>query len=249
MAEPVSIDALLASRSVWRAGQAPAQRSGGEPTGHAGLDALLPEGGWPQRAITELLLPADGVGELSLLQPTLGRISQAGGAIALIAPPYIPYAPAWHAAGVDLGRLWVIEAGRADEAWAFEQCLRSGAFSLVLGWLPGADARVLRRLQVAAAAGRCLGFVLRDRAQLANPSPAPLRLEAVPAPDGTQWWVRKCRGGPLPGRAFVPACGSGRARVTTLPRALPLARVIREQSDLATPPTSTAPASVPCHAH
>ncbi|KEZ94846.1 CDP-6-deoxy-delta-3,4-glucoseen reductase, partial [Xanthomonas vasicola pv. vasculorum NCPPB 895] len=70
------LDALLAARTVWRAGQgtATATANGGESTGHAALDALLPDGGWPRRALTELLLPAHGIGEIALLLPMLARM-------------------------------------------------------------------------------------------------------------------------------------------------------------------------------
>ena len=214
MAAVVDIDALLAARTLWHAGRSAAIAADGESTGHAALDALLPQGGWPRRALTELLLPADGVGELSLLLPTLARCSQAGERVAVIAPPYLPYAPAWQAAGVDLSQLRIVEASPRDALWAFEQCLRSGACAAVLGWPQQADARALRRLQVAADSGQCLGFVLRDRRHAANPSPAALRLEAQPGATGTAWQVRKCRGGPVPSAPFVPdshapspACG------------------------------------------
>ena len=98
-----SLDSLLAAQTLWHAGRHPATTRDGEPTGHAALDALLPQRGWPRRALTELLLPADGVGELALLMPTLARLSREGGTLALVAPPYLPYAPAWQAAGIDLG--------------------------------------------------------------------------------------------------------------------------------------------------
>ena len=195
-----SLDSLLAAQTLWHAGRHPATTRDGEPTGHAALDALLPQRGWPRRALTELLLPADGVGELALLMPTLARLSREGGTLALVAPPYLPYAPAWQAAGIDLGALQVIEAAPRDALWAFEQCLRSGACAAVIGWPRQADAQALRRLQVAADSGDCLGFVLRDRKHAANPSPAALRLEH----DGDGWRVRKCRGGPAPTRAFAP---------------------------------------------
>ena len=195
-----TLDSLLAAQTLWHAGRHPAAASDGEPTGHAALDDLLPQRGWPRRALTELLLPADGIGELALLMPTLARLSREGGTLALIAPPYLPYAPAWQAAGIDLGVLHVIEAAPRDALWAFEQCLRSGACAAVVGWPRQADAQALRRLQVAADSGDCLGFVLRDRKHAANPSPAALRLEH----DGDGWRVRKCRGGPAPTRAFAP---------------------------------------------
>ena len=196
----VSLDSMLAAQTLWHAGRHPAAAREGESTGHAALDDLLPQRGWPRRALTELLLPADGVGELSLLMPTLARLSREGGTLALIAPPYLPYAPAWQAAGIDLGVLQVIEASPRDALWAFEQCLRSGACAAVVGWPRQADAQALRRLQVAADSGDCLGFVLRDRKHAANPSPAALRLEH----DGDGWRVRKCRGGPAPTRALAP---------------------------------------------
>ena len=94
MGQPVALESMLAARTLWHAGRSAAIAADGEPTGHAALDALLPQGGWPRRALTELLLPADGVGELSLLLPTLARMTRAGGIVALVAPPYIPYAPA-----------------------------------------------------------------------------------------------------------------------------------------------------------
>lgn len=195
-----TLDSMLAAQTLWHAGRHPAAATDGEPTGHAALDELLPQRGWPRRALTELLLPADGIGELALLMPTLARLSREGGTLALIAPPYLPYAPAWQAAGIDLGVLHVIEASPRDALWAFEQCLRSGACAAVVGWPRQADAQALRRLQVAADSGDCLGFVLRDRKHAANPSPAALRLEH----DGDGWRVRKCRGGPAPMQAFAP---------------------------------------------
>jgi cell division inhibitor SulA len=205
MAAAVALESLLAARTLWHAGRSAAIAADGESTGHPALDALLPQGGWPRRALTELLLPADGVGELSLLMPTLARITGEGGTLALVAPPYIPYAPAWQAAGVDLAALQVIEAAPRDALWAFEQCLRSGACGAVLGWPLQADAAALRRLQVAADSGACLGFALRDRKHAVNASPAALRLECVRDGHGASaWQVRKCRGGPAPAQAFVP---------------------------------------------
>src|SRR5690606_2463469 len=153
----------------------------------------------------ERLLPAAGVGELALLRPTLARITADGGSVALVAPPYIPYAPAWQAAGIDLGALQVVDASPRDALWAFEQCLRSGACNAVLGWPQQADAAALRRLQVAADSGACLGFALRDRKHAVNASPAALRLEWIGDEHGRPaWQVRKCRGGPAPAQAFVP---------------------------------------------
>ncbi len=200
---PPTLDALLAARTVWHAGRTATADVACESTGHDALDTLLPQGGWPPRALTELLLPADGIGELSLLLPTLARLTQAGETVALVAPPYVPYAPAWQSAGVELAQLQVVDAAPRDALWAFEQCLRSGACAAVLGWPVTGDAQALRRLQVAADSGQCLAFALRDRRHAANPSPAALRIEAVCARGGVEWNVRKCRGGNAPAHAFV----------------------------------------------
>lgn len=196
MGEVLALDELMAARTVWRASRGSALNHEGEATGHAPLDAVLPTGGWPRKALTELLLPADGVGEIALLLPTLARMTQAGNRVVLVAPPYIPYAPAWQSGGVVLAGLEVVEAEPRDALWAFEQCLRSGACAAVLGWPKSADARAMRRLQVAADSGDCCGFALRDRRHAVNASPAALRLEYLPAQDA--WQVRKCRGGQVP---------------------------------------------------
>jgi hypothetical protein len=198
------LDAMLSARTVWRAGRTPAVAADGEPTGHDALDALLPQGGWPRASLTELLLPADGIGELSLLLPTLARLTRAGDIVAVVAPPYLPYAPAWQAAGVDLRSLEIVEADARGALWAFEQCLRSAACAAVLGWPLQADGQALRRLQVAADSGGCLGFAFRDAKHAANPSPAALRLEyAGTHEEAGAWHVRKCRGGNLPSRTFA----------------------------------------------
>ena len=220
MGQVLALDAMLAARTLWHAGRRAVAAGGGEPSGHAELDARLPQGGWPRRALTELLLPslpghgpspaaaeqgagppsparrpvAAGMGELSLLLPALARLTAAGERVVLVAPPYIPYAPAWQAAGVDLALLEVVEADPRQALWAQEQCLRSGACGAVLGWPPGGDDRALRRLQVAADSGDSCGFVLRDRRHAANASPAALRLLAE---DGG-WRVLKCRGAQPP---------------------------------------------------
>ena len=193
MAAVVSLAPLLHDRRLWR-GQPTARPLGVEPTGHAALDAALPSGGWPEAALTELLLTADGLGELRLLLPTLARHTRAGHDLALIAPPYLPYPPAWSAAGVDLRRVHVVHADEKQQLWASEQCLRSGALAAVLSWPRQADDRALRRLQVAADSGRALGFVMRDARCARNPSPAALRLHCEPG----QLRVLKCRGGLAP---------------------------------------------------
>jgi hypothetical protein len=92
----------------------------------------LPFGGWLPSSLSEILTPLDGIGELSLLFPTLARLTQARQIVAIVGPPYPPYAPAWHLAGIDLDRLLVIRADKREALWSAEQCLRSAACGAVL---------------------------------------------------------------------------------------------------------------------
>ncbi len=195
-----SLDGLISQRRVWRGQSSAVTPAFEHPTGWPALDAVLPMHGWPDAALSELLLPADGIGEMQLLWPALARLSQPrDGVIALIAPPYHPYPPAWHAAGVRLGALQVIRTKTPRDAlWAAEQCLRSGACNAVLCWPQQADDRALRRLQVAAETGQALGFAFRPMKAAVNPSPAALRIALDASP--RQLRVLKCRGGMPPAR-------------------------------------------------
>ena len=195
MAAVVSLGSLLQDRRLWRGKPAPLPASA-EPTGHALLDAALPTGGWPEAALIEILLPADGVGELQLLLPTLARLTQAGRDIAVIAPPYLPFPAAWATAGVDFRHVQIVATDSKQALWASEQCLRSGCLAAVLCWPQNVDDRALRRLQVAAESGRALGFAFRDARVARNPSPAVLRLQL----EAEQIRVLKCRGGLAPAR-------------------------------------------------
>jgi hypothetical protein len=65
---------VLRDPRVWR-GSADAVALATEPTGHALLDAALPGQGWPQHALSEILIPIDGIGELGLIVPTLARLT------------------------------------------------------------------------------------------------------------------------------------------------------------------------------
>jgi hypothetical protein len=202
---PVSLDALLDERRVWK-GRSTARPVGLQPTGHDALDAALPAGGWPAAALTEILLAANGSAELRLLWPTLARLADSGERIVLIAPPYLPYPQAWQAAGVDLRCLSIVQASDRDALWAAEQCLRSGSCGAVVCWPQQVDDRALRRLQVAAETGQTLAFACRSLQAAANPSPAALRVAIDLRP--LQLRVLKCRGGLAP-PAPIPFSAQG----------------------------------------
>ncbi|WP_172149339.1 translesion DNA synthesis-associated protein ImuA [Pseudomonas tumuqii] len=200
MGAVVALDDLLQQRRIWKAQPTPLPPSA-QPTGHAALDALLPTGGWPESALSEILMPSEGVGELQLLWPTLARLTRNAERVVLVAPPHVPYPQAWQVAGVDLRWLAIIQACGRDALWATEQCLRSGSCGAVLCWPQRADDRALRRLQVAAETGQTLAFAYRPLQEAINPSPAALRIAVDARP--AQVRVLKCRGG-LPSSAAIP---------------------------------------------
>jgi cell division inhibitor SulA/protein ImuA len=180
---PVALAEVLARGDVWRGDALASLPDSAIPSGHTELDAELPGGGWPRGNLTEVLVDRSGVGEMSLLLPAMAALSSAGGWLALVAPPWLPHAPAWAAAGVALERLVIVRAGR-EVGWCTEQLLASGGFAAVLAWPgEGIDARALRRLQVAAEGQRVFACLWRSTAAAKAPSPAPLRV-ALEAGDG-----------------------------------------------------------------
>jgi hypothetical protein len=163
----------------------------GMPTGRAELDAVLPGGGWPRGALTEILIEHPGVGELELIMPALARLSRGSRVIAWISPPFVPYAPALAGAGLDLQRLLVVRAPtQADALWSADQALRSGSCAAVLLWAEPST-RWLRRLQLAAESGDAWCALFRATRAQTQPSHAALRLLVEPQ----QLALLKCRGG------------------------------------------------------
>lgn len=63
------MDSLFNGGRVWK-GRPVAPPASVHPTGLAALDAVLPTGGWPESALSEILVAKDGVGELQLVLPT-----------------------------------------------------------------------------------------------------------------------------------------------------------------------------------
>jgi protein ImuA len=196
--------------ALWRAHQLARPGAAVWPSGFAALDVQLPGGGWPRGALTELLLPHPGVGELRLLAPALAALQAAGRGLLWFDPPAVPCAEALQALGLNLQRLVLVRArdgltGRARERlpaadllWALEQALKSGHAGAVLAWLPARlPAEVLRRLQLAAQAHDGPAFLLRDAAAALQRSPAPLRLRlAAAGPDRLRVALLKRRGPP-----------------------------------------------------
>lgn len=191
-----SLDSVLQHPGIWRGDQRAQTGEDALPTGFAELDELLPGGGWPRGALTEILSEREGIGELRLLLPALARVSGQSGMLAWVAPPYVPYAPALAAAGVKLKQLLLVKPQSAADAWwTMEQALRSGACSAVLAWLRSPDERRMRRLQLAAETGRAWGVLFRPAHAAGERSPAALRLRLEATADGLAVHILKRRGG------------------------------------------------------
>jgi hypothetical protein len=192
----MTLDTLLQRADIWR-GDRLTTGIKAVPSGFAELDALLPGGGWPQGALTEIMMPRQGIGALRLLMPTLAQLSQGDRWICWVAPPHIPYAPALANAGIDLSRILLVHPrGQQDGLWAVEQSLRSGNCAAVLAWPTLDDKAILRRLQLAAESGDALGVLFRPRHFVQRPSAAALRIELAAEIDGSlSVSILKRRGG------------------------------------------------------
>ncbi|HEX4780839.1 MAG TPA: translesion DNA synthesis-associated protein ImuA [Usitatibacter sp.] len=183
---------------VWRGGELEHASQPSIATGHPALDRELPGGGWPSGTLTEVLHDGAGVGEVTFLAGAVARASDGGRLIAWINAPYLPYAPSLAQSGLALERCLVVRpANREDALWSAEQVLRSGACGAALLWLAHDDYAWLRRLQMAAQAGRCMAVLYRTSAAQRLSTPAHLRV----ALEREEGWLKvripKRRGPPL----------------------------------------------------
>ena len=220
--------ALLAHPAIWRGGDCAPEPSA-LSSGFALLDAALPGRGWPQGALTELLLEREGIGEIRLTLPALARMQAQGRAVVWIAPPHRPYAPALAMAGLDLARLHIVHCREPKDAlWAFDQALRAPECGAAFAWLPTHDERALRRLQVAAREGRTWGVLWRRPGQRGSATAAPLRLALAPHAGQLAVHVLKRRGAELPQPVLLDVGRPGSPPLSALPLsrvpALPLRR-------------------------
>ncbi len=217
-----ALTALLHNPLVWRGDQlAPAVDA--VPSGFADLDRELPGGGWPRGSLTELLADDEGIGELGLLLPALAHLVQGGAWIALVAPPHLPYAPAFAGCGIDPARVVVIATTQDQHRWwAAEQVLRANSAGALLFWPRTFNEQRLRRLQLAAQEGVAPAFVFGGTARAAHSSPAPLRIRLSADAAQLQLDLFKRRGGVLARplllevKATTPHAGSVAASVVAM---------------------------------
>jgi protein ImuA len=235
--------------ALWLGHQLGRSAGQGVASGFAALDAELPGRGWPRRALSELLLPHPGIGEIRLLAPALVATQRAGRLVMIFDPPATLSAAALGRLGFAVDELLVVNTrapalhgtGTArrpngpasDSLWALEQALKSGHVGAIVAWLPPQlRAERLRRLQLAAHNHDGAAFVLREAGAAARPTPAPLRLALqAGGADRLRLSLLKRRGPPLetPLQLALPAVLSAAAR----------RRAPSEQAPAATLPEAT----------
>jgi hypothetical protein len=196
-----SVAALARLPGVWRGGELENAAHPVVATGHRALDRELPCGGWPVGTLSEVMHDGVGIGEVGFLAGTLARAAQDKRLIAWINPPHLPYAPALEQAKLALDQCLVVRPGcREDAWWAAEQALKSGACAAVLLWMNERLTREteqyawLRRLQMAAEAGRCIAIIFRSTAAESLSSPAHLRIALACDKEGLAIRIAKRRG-------------------------------------------------------
>ncbi len=210
------LEAVLNHPAIWRGNGCARVSIPSIPSTFPELDAVLPGGGWPAGALTEIYAERAGIGEMQLFMPAAARLTGAARWITLVAPPHIPYAPALAACGIRLSRLILVRASSPEERfWACEQALQSAGCGAVLAWIDRAPERALKRLQLAAEGSSAAALLFRST-RVIPASPAALRLHVSRSQSRTVVRVLKRRGSDLPAPIVLDLQGALAA--TAVPR-------------------------------
>jgi protein ImuA len=251
-------DARLQGR-LWRGSSLGVTADPTLSSGFAALDAELPGGGWPLKAVTEVLTPQPGVLEWRLLAPALQRwwagqaLPAASAArrarqaastlrsLLLVNPPHMPHLPGLQALGLPPSALvWVAAQTPAEALWATEQAIKSRV--AVLAWLPEARPEQVRRLQVSALSSDAPAFLLRPEHAARQSSAAPLRVAVQP---GEGWHLDvhllKRRGPAFEGWLALSAVPGAIEPLLTAAKRKPLPAPVPAPEPVSPPPTERLP--------
>ena len=189
-----ALDNLTSKHQLLWQGNTAWGKDRGTSTGFSALDQTLPAQGWPNSALTEIIVPFWGIGELRLLLPAMRYLNQQNRQIVWIAPPYLPYAPALVNAGLNLHYVLVVDAQSGNVSWAMERLLCAESCAMVLAWPVNLSALETRRLQLAAEAGGTMGVILHTADSKWRATCAALRLHIQSSSSGITVNVIKARG-------------------------------------------------------
>lgn len=175
-------------------------------SGIAGLDNMLPAGGFLPGQLIEWMVDGSGHGGGTLALLVARNISNHDSIfsdpssvnqkiktiVVVDRPQRITtldrssaafYPPAAAEMGVLLRHLIVLRPESAtDELWALDQALRCPGIGAVWSWLPKLGDRDFRRLQLAAEAGGSLGLLLRPACLRGQPTWSDIQFLVKPAP-------------------------------------------------------------------
>jgi protein ImuA len=165
-----------------------------------GIDAGLPWGGLPYRALHEI----SGNVASGAAAAIAGRFLDRGGVLVWCRSERLarelgePYGPGLAGFGLDPDRVIVARCEDDREVlWAFEEALRCPGVACAIAEPRRLDLLASRRLQLAAESGGGAGLLLRPGAPDPAPNAALTRWRAEPLPGEASWrlilW--RCRGG------------------------------------------------------
>jgi hypothetical protein len=147
-----------------------------------------------KKAVSELLYAETGIGECSLLMPTVAAATQQQIWSAGIGMPHDWLAGSLNAAGIDLNYWLALQPfNDALKIWAAEQMLQSRV-GLLLLWLSRLDMRTSRRLQLAAQQADATIIVLSPLTRHPIANAATLRLALTINDLALSLQLLKCRG-------------------------------------------------------
>lgn len=157
----------------WRSATGEERISSGCPP----LDRWLPDRGLRRGTLVEWLSTGHGSGASTLALLAAREICRAGGMLVVVDRQRSFYPPGALCWGMDLERMMVVRpTSDADDAWAWDQSLRSPAVAAVWGWPHPRDEQTLRRWQLAAETSGAIGLLLRPESVRNDPSWAEMRL-------------------------------------------------------------------------
>jgi protein ImuA len=183
-------------------------------SGWVEVDRLLPGGGFPRGAVSELI-GTHASGKTAIALSTVAGATRDRGVAAFVDGRHELYPPAAAALGVDLDRLLVVRPDRTSPAeatrvglWTAEALLASGAFEAVAidvpiegtpasAMAPASLDLMLRRVRAAAEKGGAAALWLAEPGGVRCASA--VRLECSRAPGG--WLVRRTHARGLEERA------------------------------------------------
>lgn len=173
------------------------------PTGVAGLDELLPGGGWPRGGLVELIVPDEYTDVISLVMPALVRLSRQGRWIAMVSPPCQTRARLFTCTDINPARVLQVNPHPGRSAlWTAESMLQSGTCGVVLAW-PNCNTELMdKRLQKAAANGKALGILIRYEGLSVPPSGVDVRLKVDMGTEGKAVYLVDSQGETLSGAAL-----------------------------------------------